>query len=95
MIKTVIIPDFQVEKIINGISEKILARLRVNNNGSVCCEDPEYVSPDVAAQILGLTPDYMRRIKDDFTHKKIGSKKGGRLLFRRDTLMEEYEKRSI
>lgn len=93
--KMTILPDFQIEKIINGVSEKIIAHIRMNNNGSVVSEDPEYVSPDVAAQILGLTPDYLRRIKDDFTHKKIGSKKGGRLLFRLDTLMEEYEKRSI
>ena len=58
------------------------------------CEEPqlEMVPVSVAAKILGISEDYMRRIKDKFPHIKNGNNKQGRLLFVRDALLKEYAK---
>lgn len=58
------------------------------------CEEPqlEMVPVSVAAKILGISEDHMRRIKDKFPHIKNGNNKQGRLLFVRDALLKEYAK---
>ena len=58
------------------------------------CEEPqlEMVPVSVAARILGISEDHMRRIKDKFPHIKNGNNKQGRLLFVRDALLKEYAK---
>ena len=52
----------------------------------------EMVPVSVAARILGISEDHMRRIKDKFPHIKNGNNKQGRLLFVRDSLLKEYAK---
>lgn len=52
----------------------------------------EMVPVSVAARILGISEDHMRRIKDKFPHIKNGNNKQGRLLFVRDALLKEYAK---
>lgn len=48
------------------------------------------ISCGEAAAILGISMDRLRHIKDRFDFKKVGSKQQGRLVFRRDTLLECY-----
>ena len=52
----------------------------------------EMVPVSVAARILGISEDHMRRIKDKFPHIKNGNNKQGRILFVRDALLKEYAK---
>ena len=52
----------------------------------------EMVPVSVAARILGISEDHMRRIKDKFPHIKNGNNKQGCLLFVRDALLKEYAK---
>ena len=52
----------------------------------------DYISCVEAAAILGISADRLRRIRDRFDSEKQGSKKQGRLLFRKDTLLECYLK---
>lgn len=49
-----------------------------------------YITCKEAAEILGISPDRLRHIKDRFNCKKVGSHQQGRVLFRADTLMECY-----
>jgi hypothetical protein len=51
---------------------------------------PEMVSTEEAAQILGITPDRLRHIKNKFPHIKAGDNKQGKLLFKRDALLLSY-----
>lgn len=55
-------------------------------------ENPDMVTTDEAAKILGITPSYLRRIKDRFPHVKSGDNKQGKLLFVRNALVKEYSK---
>lgn len=52
-------------------------------------KQPEMVTVKEAAAILHISPDRMRRIKDRFPYIKAGGH-GGRILFKRDTLLEHY-----
>ncbi len=51
---------------------------------------PEMVTTEEAARILKITPDRLRHIKDRFPHTKSGSKQQGKLLFKRDALIQAY-----
>lgn len=53
-------------------------------------KEPEMVTTEEAAKILGISPGRMRRIKDRFPHLKAGDSTRGRLLFKRDALLNEY-----
>ena len=43
-----------------------------------------------AAAILGISADRLRHIKKRFFPLKVGDKQQGRLMFRRDTLLQCY-----
>lgn len=51
---------------------------------------PEMVSTAEAAKILGITAGHMRRIQHRFPHVKAGENKQGKLLFKRDALLQHY-----
>jgi len=53
-------------------------------------EDEEYVDSKTAAKILGVTPNYLRAIKNNFQHKKVGSSTQGKILFLRSGLLQSY-----
>lgn len=48
---------------------------------------PDLVDCNTAAQILGISPNYLRRIKDRYPHVKRGEGKQARLLFDRNALL--------
>ena len=50
--------------------------------------ETEMVDTREAARILGVSPAYLRQIKDRFPHKKSGSTQQGRVLFRREDLIK-------
>lgn len=52
--------------------------------------DGEYVSTREAAEILRVSPDRMRRLKDKFPHVKIGLNGQGKLLFLKSSLVQSY-----
>ena len=54
--------------------------------------EPDVVSTEEAARILGITPDRLRRIKDRFSYSKAGGSSQGKLLFKRSTLIKAYLK---
>ena len=50
--------------------------------------ESEMVDTREAAKILGVSPAYIRQIKDKFPHKKSGTTQQGRVLFRREDLIK-------
>ena len=51
---------------------------------------PELISCKDAATLIGVSEDYVRKIKDRLPHVKQGSNNQGRLLFIKEGLMEAY-----
>lgn len=51
---------------------------------------PELISCKDAAALIGVSEDYVRKIKDRLPHVKQGSNNQGRLLFIKEGLMEAY-----
>ncbi len=52
--------------------------------------DAELVDVNEAARILGVTPNYLRQKKEKYAYVKSGDKQQGRLMFRRDLLLREF-----
>jgi hypothetical protein len=52
--------------------------------------EPELISCKDAAALIGVSEDYVRKIKDRLPHVKQGSNNQGRLLFIKEGLMEAY-----
>ena len=65
--------------VLNGLKKK-------KNN------DKEMVTAAEAARILGISQSYLRAIKDNFRYVKGGGSKWGRILFEKDSLIENYIK---
>ena len=63
--------------VLNGLKKK-------KNN------DKEMVTAAEAARILGISQNYLRAIKDNFRYVKGGGAKCGRILFEKDSLIENY-----
>lgn len=68
------------------VAEEVVKKLR----GNLCVSDTEYVDTDEAARILGMSPAYLRAVKDRYPHIKAGNTKQGRIMFRRDSLLNQY-----
>ena len=49
-----------------------------------------FISRKDAAALIGVSEDYVRKIKDRLPHVKQGSNNQGRLLFIKEGLMEAY-----
>lgn len=49
-----------------------------------------WVTTKKAADILGITETHMRRIKDQFPHRKRGDKQQGQLMFLKNKLYDCY-----
>ena len=70
------------------MAEQVVKKLRGVGNLS----ESEYVDTEEAARILGVSANYLRQIKDRYPHLKAGDRKQGRILFRRDSLLNEFKK---
>lgn len=53
--------------------------------------ETEYVDTEEAARILGVSANYLRQVKDRYPHLKAGNRKQGRIMFRRDALLNEFK----
>lgn len=53
--------------------------------------EAEYVNAEEAARILGVSANYLRQTKDKYPHIKAGDKKQGRILFKRDALLNQFK----
>lgn len=81
-------------KTIDAIARKsaqyVLTGLKKNK-----CAEKEMVTAAEAAKILGITQNYLRTIKDNFRYVKVGGTKYGRILFEKDSLVENYIKEKV
>lgn len=83
----------EYRKLVEDVAEAVVAKVLpfVKKRRA---EKPEeqctWVSAKKAAEIVGLTKNYLLRQKDCFTHIKMGKSKAGRVLFRKETLIEEH-----
>ena len=69
---------------------KLLAKEVVKEIRRAEQEEPEMISCKAAAAYLGISEDYLRKIKDRLPHVKQGNNNQGRLLFVKKGLMEAY-----
>lgn len=53
--------------------------------------ETEYVDTEEAARILGMSPTYLRAMKDRYPHIKAGDHKQARIMFRRDSLFNQFK----
>ena len=74
---------------LDDVSRKV-AMLVTRNIKNMQEQEPDMVSTEEAAQILGITPGRLRHIKDRFPHVKAGDNMQGKLLFKRDALLVAY-----
>lgn len=81
-------------KTIDAIARKsakyVLTELKKNNS-----TEKEMVTAAEAAKILGISQNYLRTIKDNFRYVKVGGTKYGRILFEKDSLVENYIKEKV
>lgn len=79
------------QKTIDAIARKsakyVVKELKKDNSG-----EKEMVTAAEAARILGISQSYLRAIKDKFRYVKGGGSKMGRILFEKDSLIENYIK---
>lgn len=71
------------QKTIDMLADAVAMRLRKTERKG----KKEYVRTAEAARILGVTPNYLRQVKDRYPHKKTADTKQGTLLFERDGLI--------
>lgn len=69
------------------VAERVVKKLKSVGN----LNETEYVDSCEAARILGVSPNYLRQIKDRYPHIKAGDRKQGRIMFKRDALMDEFK----
>lgn len=80
--------ESQIDRIAHKTAMIVLNKMKAAESDPL----PETVTLTEAANILHITKDHMRRIKDRFPHIKAGDSKQGRLLFLRSSLLEAYAK---
>ena len=73
-----------VREIAQTTTKMVITQLRSMRD----LKETEMVDTREAARILGVSPAYLRQIKDKFPHKKSGSTQQGRVLFRREDLIK-------
>lgn len=71
------------------VAEQVVRKLN-GMRGSIV--ETEFVDTEEAARILGVSPNYLRSKKDKYPHVKAGDKKQGRIMFRRDSLLNEFRR---
>lgn len=79
--------DKTVEQIANRTANILFVRLK-----SEADAQKELVSVKEAAQILGISVNHMRSIKDDYKYIRRGGKYSGNIFFVRESLMAAPER---
>jgi len=69
------------------VADQVVKKL----NGVRNLSETEYVDANEAARILGVSANYLRQVKDRYPHIKAGDQKQGRIMFRRDALLNEFK----
>ncbi|MDO4197020.1 MAG: hypothetical protein Q4D33_12850 [Prevotellaceae bacterium] len=69
------------------VAEQVVKKLKGVRN----LTETEYVDTDEAARILGISANYLRQVKDKYPHMKAGGKQG-RILFKRDALLQQFQR---
>ena len=80
--------ESQIDRIAHKTALILFKKLREKENDTI----PETCTLSEAEEILHISKDHMRRIKDRFPHLKAGENKQGRILFVRSALLETYAK---
>lgn len=70
------------------VADLVVKKLKSVRNLS----ETEYVDTEEAARILGVSANYLRQVKDRYPHLKAGDRKQGRIMFKRDELLNEFKK---
>lgn len=80
-----------IMKYIDVVAERTAAEVlkKLSQNVGPRMND-EWVDAKEAAKIAGVTPIYLRSIKDKFTYRKVGGKAKGRVLFNRREITDYY-----
>ena len=80
-----------IMKYIDVVAERTAAEVlkKLSQNASPRMND-EWVDAKEAAKIAGVTPIYLRSIKDRFSYRKVGGKTKGRVLFNRKEITDYY-----
>ena len=76
-----------VDMVAERTAEKLFKKLSKNVDVE---SDEEWVDSKKASRIIGVTPNYLRSIKDKFTYRKVDGSERGRVLFNRQELMDYY-----
>ena len=76
--------------LLNPIIIKLIAKEVVKELRRTEKPQSELISCKDAAALIGVSEDYIRKIKDRLPHVKQGNNNQGRLLFLRDGLLEAY-----
>ena len=69
------------------VADQVVKKLAGVRNVS----DSQYVNSVEAARILGVSPNYLRAVKDKYPHIKAGDRKQGRIMFLRESLLQEFK----
>ena len=82
--------DFKrfIEQMSEHIADAVVTKL--SGASSLRRKEEEWVETRVAADIMGVTPNYLRSIKDRFQWRKVGGSKRGRVLFNRREIENFY-----
>lgn len=76
----------ELSELATMVAEEVVKKLK----GVGPLPEPEYVDTEEAARLLGMKPNYLRQVKDRYPHIKAGDSKQGRIMFRRDSLFNQY-----
>ena len=82
----------ELESLANLVADKVVERVVEQLRGTQKSEVPDMVDSTEAARILGISRNYLLMIKERFNYVKTGENKQSRILFNRQTLLEEYLK---
>lgn len=82
----------ELESLANLVADKVVERVVEQLRGTQKSGVPDMVDSTEAARILGISRNYLLMIKERFNYVKIGENKQSRILFNRQTLLEEYLK---
>lgn len=82
-------PKFEYDpKFIKLLAKEVVREMRRVSKENLV--DNDILTSKEAAEYLGISSDYLRKIKDKLPYEKQGENSQGRLLFRRKGLLEAY-----